>query len=76
MQNFLSNKTMQIVYAGIILLLLICAAPILSGPRGFGLSMYCIFGPGSSGSFRGFYMWINIIVSAIFILLAVPAVSG
>lgn len=74
MNNFLSNKSLQTLYAGLILLLLICTAPILSGPRGFGLNMYPILKMGGLSSLVGLYMWVNIIVSIVFILLAVPAV--
>ena len=73
MNEFLAKKSLQTYYAGAILLLLLCTAPILSGPRGFGLSMYGILSFGTS-SLVGFYMWVNIIVSALFTLLAVPVV--
>lgn len=76
MNNFLSNKSLQPLYAGIILLLLICTAPILSGPGGFGLDMYPILKMGGTSSLVGLYMWVNIIVSIAFILLAVPAVTA
>lgn len=72
MNNFLTNKTLQPIYALVILLLLLCTAPILSGPRGFGLDMY--YALTMRSDLLTFYMWLNLIVSACFILLAIPAV--
>lgn len=73
MNDVLSNKSLQPLYAAAILLLLLCTAPILSGPRGYGMNMYTVLKMGGN-SLLGIYMWINLIVSAIFILLAIPAV--
>lgn len=72
MKDLLSKKSLQPLYAVLILLVLFCAAPIIRGPRGFGLHMYLII-KGGVESASGYYIWLNIIVSAIFVGLAVPA---
>lgn len=73
MNDFLTNKKLQPLYALVILLLLLCTAPILSGPRGFGLDMY--YALTMRSDLLTIYMWINLIVSACFILLTVPAAA-
>ena len=75
MKDFLSNKKWQTLYAGLILLLLFCAAPIISGPRGLGVSMYSIFGAGVFANVA-VYLVFNILIAVLFLLLPVPAVFG
>ncbi|MCC8062479.1 MAG: hypothetical protein LIO68_04460 [Rikenellaceae bacterium] len=75
MKDFLSNKKLQTLYAGLILLLLFCAAPIISGPRGFGVSMYSILGEGVFANVA-VYLVFNILIAVLFLLLPVPAVFG
>lgn len=75
MKELLSKKSLQPAYAAAIFLLLICAAPLRSGPRGIGLDMYDILHHFSE-SMLGYYIWVNLIVSALFILLAVPGVGN
>ncbi|MDR0660248.1 MAG: hypothetical protein LBG19_05490 [Prevotellaceae bacterium] len=74
MDNFLSKKSLQPIYAVAILLLLLCAVPIFSGPGEFGVDMYSVLKGWGSGV-MGFYIWISILVPIVFILLAIPSVS-
>lgn len=75
MKELLSKKSLQSAYAAAIFLMLVCAAPLRSGPRGFGLDMYDILHHFSE-SMLGYYIWVNLIVCALFILLAVPGVGS